>query len=138
MQKTLIVVAGVLFREGKLLIGQRLSNDRHGLKWEFPGGKVEPGETPKEALARELREELGVECVIGREMARYEHVTKGRGPLLLLFLQVDKCEGEPRAEAFEQILWEPPTALTEYDFLDGDLDFVRRLSRGIIRPAVTA
>ncbi|HNY41878.1 MAG TPA: (deoxy)nucleoside triphosphate pyrophosphohydrolase [Bryobacteraceae bacterium] len=137
MQKTLIVVAGVLCREGKLLIGQRLSGDRHGLKWEFPGGKVEPGETPKEALARELREELDVECVIGRELARYEHVTKGRGPLLLLFLQVDRCEGVPKAEAFEEIRWEESGSLLDYDFLDGDLDFVRRLSRGTIRPNPT-
>ncbi len=138
MQKTLIVVAGVLCREGKLLIGQRLSNDRHGLKWEFPGGKVEPGETPKEALARELREELGIEATIGRELARYEHVTKGKGPLLLLFMQVERCEGEPRAEAFEQIRWEAPASLIEYDFLDGDLDIVRRLSRGSLRPTVTS
>jgi 8-oxo-dGTP diphosphatase len=137
MQKTLIVVAGVLCREGKLLIGQRLSGDRHGLKWEFPGGKVEAGETPKEALVRELREELCVECVIGRELARYEHVTKGRGPLLLLFMQVDKCEGTPRAEAFEEIKWEEPAKLLEYDFLDGDLDIVRRLSRGTLRPNPT-
>jgi 8-oxo-dGTP diphosphatase len=137
MQKTLIVVAGVLCREGRLLIGQRRSNDRHGLKWEFPGGKVEAGETPKEALARELQEELGVECVIGRELARYEHVTKGRGPLLLLFMQVERCLGEPRAEAFEQILWASPEALLEYDFLDGDLDLVRRLSRGVLKPSAT-
>ncbi len=137
MQKTLIVVAGVLCREGKLLIGQRMPNDRHGLKWEFPGGKVEPGETPKEALVRELREELGVECTIGRELARYEHVTKGKGPLLLLFMQVERCEGEPHAEAFEQIKWEMPAVLVEYDFLDGDLDIVRRLSRGSLRPTTT-
>lgn len=138
MLKTLIVVAGVLCREGKLLIGQRLSGDRHGLKWEFPGGKVEPGETPKEALVRELREELGVECEIGRELARYEHVTRGRGPLLLLFLQVDRCHGEPSATAFEQIRWESVDALETFDFLDGDLDFVKRLTRGSIRPNSTS
>jgi len=138
MQKTLIVVAGVLCREGRLLIGQRMSGDRHGLKWEFPGGKVEAGESPKQALVRELREELGVECEIGRELARYEHVAKGRGPLLLLFLQVSRCVGEPRAQAFEQIRWEETGLLMDYDFLDGDLDFVRRLSRGTIRPNPTA
>jgi 8-oxo-dGTP diphosphatase len=137
MQKTLIVVAGVLCRDGKLLIGQRLSGDRHGLKWEFPGGKVEPGETPKEALVRELREELGVECEIGRELARYEHVTRGRGPLLLLFLQVDRCHGEPKAVAFEEIRWELPQDLSGFDLLDGDLDFVRRLSHGGIKPHPT-
>ena len=56
----MIVVAGVLQQDGKLLIGQRMAKDRHGLKWEFPGGKVEIGETPKQALRRELQEELGI------------------------------------------------------------------------------
>lgn len=129
MGKTTIVVAGVLVREGKLLIGQRMSTDRHALKWEFPGGKLELGETPREALKRELREELGVEAVVGPEIARYEHVTPGRPPLLLLFHKVDSFDGEPRSEAFEQIRWESPEHLPSYDFLDGDLDFVRRIAR---------
>lgn len=129
----MIVVAGVLQRDGRVLIGQRMAQDRHGLKWEFPGGKVEFGETPKEALQRELREELGVEAVIGPEVARYEHSIAGRAPLILLFHRVEAFDGEPRPETFEQILWEPPQALPSYDFLDGDLDFVRRLARGQVR-----
>lgn len=127
------MVAGVLQREGKLLIGQRMASDRHALKWEFPGGKVEPGESPREALARELREELGVEAVVGQEIARYEHTINGRGPLILLFHKVEDFAGEPRSEAFEQIRWESPDALPSYDFLDGDHDFVRRLARGRVR-----
>lgn len=126
----MIVVAGVLQRDGKVLIGQRMANDRHGLKWEFPGGKVELGESPKQALRRELREELGVEAEIGPEVARYEHRLSGRIPLTLLFHRVESFEGEPRPETFEQILWEDPLALPTYDFLDGDLDFVRRIARG--------
>jgi 8-oxo-dGTP diphosphatase len=133
MNRTLIVVAGVLHREGKLLIGQRMAGDRHGLKWEFPGGKVELGETPKEALARELREELAVEAVIGREVARYEQATRRRSPLLLLFHSIESFSGEPQGITFEQIRWEDPAKLPEYDFLDGDLDFVRRLAAGRIR-----
>jgi len=129
----MIVVAGILQRDGKLLIGQRMARDRHGLKWEFPGGKVEVGETPKEALQRELREELGVEAIIGPEVARYEHATPGRAPLILLFHKVDAFEGEPQPKTFEQILWEMPHALPTYDFLDGDLDFVRRIARGRVR-----
>jgi 8-oxo-dGTP diphosphatase len=130
----MIVVAGVLCRDGKFLIGQRQAEDRHGLKWEFPGGKVESGESPKEALKRELSEELGIDAVIGPEIARYEHVPSSRRqPLLLLFHQVSEYRGEPRGAAFEQIKWEDAAKLTEYDFLDGDLDFVRRLSRGRIR-----
>ena len=66
------VVAAVMMRDGKILIGQRKRGGRHPLKWEFPGGKVEPGEDPRAALARELREELDVEAVIGEEMDSYE------------------------------------------------------------------
>lgn len=133
MSRTIIVVAGVLARDGKLLIGQRQATDRHALKWEFPGGKVERGEQPREALVRELREELGVEASIGVELARYEHVNAKKGPLLLIFHRVDSFDGEPANAAFEQIRWEDPEKLPDYDFLDGDLDFVRRLARGRVR-----
>lgn len=128
----MIVVAGVLQLDGKLLIGQRMAGDRHALKWEFPGGKVEFGETPKQALRRELQEELGIEATIGPEIARYEHNAPGRPPLILLFHKVDEYLGEPQPQTFEQILWELPAALPDYDFLDGDLDFVRRIARGRI------
>ena len=133
MSRTIIVVAGVLRRDGKVLIGQRRAGDRHALKWEFPGGKVERGEDPREALVRELREELCIEAHIGRELARYEHVNQKRGPLLLIFHEVDEFEGEPHGTAFEQIQWEDAERLPSYDFLDGDLDFVRRLARGLMR-----
>lgn len=135
MTRSVIVVAGVLERDGRLLIGQRMKGDRHGLKWEFPGGKVEPGETPKDALRRELREELGIEAEIGPEIARYEQCVTGRPPLVLLFHRVDSFEGEPQPQTFQQILWERPEALPDYDFLDGDLDFIRRLARGRVRLA---
>ncbi len=129
----MIVVAGVLQRDSKLLIGQRMAQDRHGLKWEFPGGKVEAGETPKQALTRELREELGIEAVVGVEIARYEHSTANRSPLILLFHKVESYTGEPQPNTFEQILWEDAGNLPSYDFLDGDLDFVRRIAMGRIR-----
>lgn len=132
MNRKTLVVAGVLTRDGKVLIGQRQIGDRHALKWEFPGGKVESSETPRAALRRELQEELGIEALVGPELARYEQSTGGRAPLVLLFFRVDAFMGEPRAAAFEQILWEEPRELPKYDFLDGDLDFVRRLARGAI------
>lgn len=127
-----LVVAGVIRRDGLYLIGQRKNGDRHAFKWEFPGGKVERGESPREALVRELREELGITARIGREIARYEHQGIRKSPILLIFHSVDGFEGEPIPEEFEQIRWETPTRLPEYDFLDGDLDFVRRLARGQI------
>lgn len=133
MARTMIVVAGVLQRDSKLLIGQRMAQDRHGLKWEFPGGKVEAGETPKQALVRELQEELGIEAVVGVEIARYEHTTPNRSPLILLFHRVDSFTGEPQPITFEQIVWENAGNLPAYDFLDGDLDFVRLLALGRVR-----
>jgi 8-oxo-dGTP diphosphatase len=133
MSRSTIVVAGVLRKDGLVLIGQRMASDRHALKWEFPGGKVELGESPREALKRELEEELAVEAVIGAEIARYEKSTRGKSPLLLLFHSIDSFTGEPAPVAFEQIKWVVPAELPSYDFLDGDLDFVRRIARGRVR-----
>ncbi|HYZ85128.1 MAG TPA: (deoxy)nucleoside triphosphate pyrophosphohydrolase [Bryobacteraceae bacterium] len=129
MYKSVIkVVAAVIEREGKILVGQRKRGDSHGLKWEFPGGKVEQGELPKAALARELEEELGIQATIGPELIRYEHRYPGRTAILLIFFQVTDFLGEPGNFAFERILWEAPEALPQYDFLEGDRDFVRRLA----------
>jgi 8-oxo-dGTP diphosphatase len=126
----LMVVAAVIQREGQVLIGQRRTSDRHALKWEFPGGKVEPYEHPKEALRRELREELNIEAEIGPEIVRYEFQYPKRSPILLIFHRVTSFEGEVRNDAFNDIRWELPERLPRYDFLDGDYDFVRRLARG--------
>jgi 8-oxo-dGTP diphosphatase len=128
-----MVVAALIQRQGKLLICQRRGGDRHGLKWEFPGGKVEPGETPRLALARELAEELGIRARIGPEVVRYEYQYPKRVAILLIFHLVTDFDGDPANTMFEQIRWEAPSALPSYDFLDGDLDFVRRLARGDLR-----
>ncbi len=125
-----MVVAALIQRDGQLLVCQRRHDDRHGLKWEFPGGKVESGETPRRALARELNEELGIEARIGPEIGRYEFQYAKRKPILLIFHLVTDYSGEPRNEVFEQMRWETLPNLPSYDFLEGDLDFVRRLARG--------
>ena len=67
------VVAGVLIRDNRILICQRRADQAHALKWEFPGGKLEAGESPEQALVRELREELGIESTPIRELMRYEY-----------------------------------------------------------------
>ena len=126
----LLVSAGVIHRDGQVLIGQRRKSDRHPLKWEFPGGKVEYGETPQQALVRELREELTIEATVGRELARYEHEYPNGSRVLLLFFSVSSFAGEPRAKVFEQICWTGLEALLQIDFLEGDQDFIRRLARG--------
>jgi len=125
-----LVVAAVIERVGGLiLIGQRRHADRHPLKWEFPGGKVETSESPRDALKRELREELGIDAQIGSEIARYEYQYPKGSTILLIFYSVPEYSGEPQNLCFEQIKWEERTRLPSYDFLDGDVDFVRRLAR---------
>jgi len=122
------VVAAVIERAGRILIGQRKRSGRHPFKWEFPGGKVEPGEDSPTALARELREELGIDAVIGEQMDAYD-VSYGEGPLTRLeFYSVTEFNGEPRNLDFEQIQWVEQTRLAEFDFLEGDVRFIRKLS----------
>ncbi len=122
------VVAAVIERDGRILIAQRRRTDAHPLKWEFPGGKVEPGETAEHALVRELREELGVDVSLGDEIARYGYQYPGRAAIELIFYRIATFEGEPRNLVFEQIAWEAAGHLPGYDFLDGDVEFVRLLS----------
>ena len=123
------VVAAVIERDGNILIGQRKPRGRHGLKWEFPGGKVEPGEDLRAALARELREELGIEAQIGEEIERYDFSYRAGQLTRLVFFRVAEFSGEPENLDFEQIAWAHPKQLPGYDFLEGDVDFVRRLAQ---------
>ncbi len=126
----LLVAAGVIHRDGQILVGQRRKADRHPFKWEFPGGKVELGESPQEALVRELREELEIDATVGSELARYQHEYPGGSRVHLLFFAVKDFQGQPFAKVFEQISWIDIGSLSELDFLEGDLDFIQRLSRG--------
>ncbi len=129
-RRRMTVVAAVIERAGQILIGQRPKGDWNQMKWEFPGGKMEPLESPREALGRELREELDIRAEIGEEITRYEYEYPGRPPIQLIFFRVVQFEGEPKNLAFNQIRWESASRFPQYEFLDGDVDFVRRLARG--------
>ena len=122
------VVAAVIERGGQILIAQRKNLGHHPLKWEFPGGKVEPGETPEAAVIRELQEELGITARIEGELQRYEYQYPGRGRILLIFYRVVDFEGTTQNLDFEQIRWENPERLDDYDFLEGDRAFLARWS----------
>ena len=124
-----IVVAAVIEQDGRILACQRRKDSRHGLKWEFPGGKLEAGENPPEALQRELREELGIEAKIGPELARYQFAYPHKPSIELIFFQVTQYSGEIRNEIFEAMQWCKATQLPSLDFLEGDIDFVQRLAR---------
>jgi len=130
------VVAGIIEREGRVLICQRKPEQWHALQWEFPGGKVEPGESPEQALARELQEELDIRHATGDEIARYPYCYPGKSPILLIFFRLRTFSGEPRNLVFHQMRWELPSRFAEYDFLEGDLEFLRTYTGayGILDP----
>jgi 8-oxo-dGTP diphosphatase len=131
MTPPLDVSAAVIERNGLILICQRKRGSRHELQWEFPGGKAEPGESPSEALARELREELAIEATIGIQLHCHEFQYPGADRLTRLwFFRVTEFAGEPQNLEFEQMMWEEPTRLTRYNFLKGDVEFVAALANG--------
>jgi 8-oxo-dGTP diphosphatase len=125
-----VVVAGVLERDGMILVCQRRPDQPHAGKWEFPGGKVETGETPGEALVRELREELGIEAEAGSEIERYEFGYPGKSPILLIFFAVPKWTGEMENRIFQAVEWERRERLAQRDFLAGDERFLAALVQG--------
>lgn len=122
------VAAAVMERDGRILACRRRTDQVHAGKWEFPGGKVEPGEEIADALRRELREELGIEARIGPEITRYEYAYPGKKPLLLVFYRVTQWTGEIEFDQFWEARWEPPQNLPNLDFLEGDVDFVQTLA----------
>jgi 8-oxo-dGTP diphosphatase len=124
------VVAGVLERDGRILICQRKRGDWGELKWEFPGGKVNPGESAPDALRRELQEELGIRIGPAVEIRRYGYQYPGKPPIELIFFRILQWEGDPANLEFEQIVWEQRPRLAAYDFLDGDRPFLAELADG--------
>jgi len=129
------VVAALITRDSKLLVCQRKRNDSHPLRWEFPGGKVEVGESPAEALARELREELGVAATIGGEVYRTRHQYKEiQDELLLIFFWATiEVSALLQNFEFERFEWAGPTVLPKYDFLPADKELIALLASGSIR-----
>jgi 8-oxo-dGTP diphosphatase len=126
----LAVVAALILRDSKILVCQRRRDDSHALQWEFPGGKVEPGELPQEALARELREELGIEAAIGRELFRTRHRYRESSQTLeLIFFQANvERSATLQNLVFEGFEWADPSELPNYDFLQADEEFVALLA----------
>lgn len=101
-----------------------------GLQWEFPGGKIEAGESPEQALARELREELGIEAQIGPLITRIRHNYRHGGAVDLQFFAVRDYSGEMENRIFAQLRWARLEDLPEYDFLPADRGLIRDLASG--------
>lgn len=124
------VVAGLILQQGKLLVCQRTRHQTMPLKWEFPGGKIEEGEQPRDALRRELEEELGILATIGNELARIQHEYPNGGMVELRFFIVPNYQGELVNRIFREIRWAAPEDLPKFDFLEADLTLVKDLAEG--------
>jgi 8-oxo-dGTP diphosphatase len=124
------VVAALIQKEGKLLVCQRTRHQTMPLKWEFPGGKIEEGEQPRDALRRELDEELGILATIGDEIARIQHEYPNGGMVELRFYLVREYQREIENRIFREIQWSGLKDLPAYDFLEADRTLVNDLAAG--------
>jgi 8-oxo-dGTP diphosphatase len=124
------VVAALIVKDGKVLVCQRTRHQTMPLKWEFPGGKIEEGEQPRDALRRELDEELGIDAEIGQEVSRIVHEYPGGGSVELRFFLVYQYRSELENKIFRDVQWAAPSELPRYDFLEADLPLVRDLADG--------
>lgn len=122
------VTAAVIEKDGKILIAQRKVGDALAGKWEFPGGKIEPGETPEACLKRELMEEFGVDTKIGGFVCssrfEYKHL-----PIELLVYRAVHLSGEFKLNAHDRLVWAAPEDLAKYDFSAADIPVVDLLKK---------
>lgn len=124
------VVAAIIEKDNKVLVCQRTRHQTMPLKWEFPGGKIEEGEQPRDALRRELEEELGIRGKIGDEIARLQHTYPNGVTVELRFFIVREYAGEIENRIFRDVQWAAPRDLGSYDFLEADASLVKDLVAG--------
>jgi 8-oxo-dGTP diphosphatase len=120
----------LIVRDGEILIGQRRADQPMASLWEFPGGKIEPGESAQEALVRELAEELRIEASIGPAVTHIRHNYRRGGAVDLQFFAVREFAGEIDNQIYQQVRWVKPEDLTGYDFLAADRGLIRDLAAG--------
>ena len=125
-----LVSAALILRGDTVLICQRRRGQPMELKWEFPGGKIEPGETAEQALARELEEELGIHAQIGAHVTHIRHTYRHGGAVDLQFFVVNSFQGELENRVFNDFRWVPLKDLPSYDFLAADRGLIHDLAEG--------
>ncbi|GAB3688678.1 (deoxy)nucleoside triphosphate pyrophosphohydrolase [Nocardiopsis oceani] len=132
MRQTLIVVGAAIIRDGCVLAAQRAQPQAQRGRWEFPGGKAEPGEAPAEALVRECREELGVTVralePIGDDVPLPEVAARRSRPVVLRLLGAELLEGEPRPLEHLALRWVDSGGLGELDWMPADVPFLGPLT----------
>ena len=124
------VTAALITHGEQILCCQRTKHQTLPLKWEFPGGKIEPGEDAPAALQRELDEELGIRAHIGRKVAQLQHSYANGNAVELHFFLVEGYEGEMQNRIFREIRWVDRRELPKLDFLDADRKLVQQLANG--------
>ena len=127
------VTAGVIPDAGHVLLCQRPLGGHHPGKWEFPGGKLEPGEDLAACMRRELAEELGIDATVGRVLWQTRHQYPTRDPIELTFFLIPHYAQAIRNREFAAIAWVSIGDLASVDFLDGDREFVAQLATGRVR-----
>jgi len=125
-----LVAAALIVKAGEVLICQRRPDQPMALQWEFPGGKIEPGESAEQALARELNEELGITAQIGARVTHVRHNYRHGGAVDLQFFAVEEFAGELQNRIFQQVKWVRLEDLPSYDFLAADRDLIKDLAAG--------
>ncbi|HYD50474.1 MAG TPA: (deoxy)nucleoside triphosphate pyrophosphohydrolase [Terriglobales bacterium] len=133
----LAVAAGVICRDGRILVCQRAFDGAHPGKFELPGGKTEPGESLAQCLVRELREELGVAVVPGALLWQSRHRYPGQRPVVLSFFAVEELRGEIVNRVFASLRWVAVAELASVDWLEGDVELVTQLRQGKVAAAET-
>lgn len=126
------VVAAVMEKDGRYFIAKRPMKGRHPGKWEFPGGKMDPGETPEESLRREMMEEFSIETEVGHFIGSHEHQYEQYGLAIidLLAYRVNHISGEIVLNDHEEAAWVTPEEMLQYDFVGADYFLVEHLRSG--------
>lgn len=120
------VVAALMRRQGKVLVGQRPEGGSLARSWEFPGGKIELGESPQEALKRELKEELGIDAEIGSLKFCGTH-TYGKTGIVFLFFEVKYWKGQTKTQQHMDLRWVTPKEFAQLDLPEANTKFLKQL-----------
>ena len=129
--KKMLVVGGIITKNSKILIAQRLPTSTNALKWEFPGGSFELGEDPREALVREIEEELGVKIRVKQiyEVVshNYDFGKKGKRQILIMYFLADYVSGGPKKIRVHDFRWVTKQEIKQFDFCDADKSVVNKM-----------